>query len=402
MPEFLKVLRFQEALTLLQDRAPDQGIEDVRLEESHRRILAEDIYSPEDIPAFNRSTVDGYVVRAHDTFGSSESLPGMLRCIGAVEMGSKTGFSIGGGDCAWMPTGGMLPDGSDAVVMVEYTEKLGPETILLSRPVAPGENVMHQGEDVSRGELVFARGKILQAKDIGLLASLGITSVAVKKPYQIGIVSTGDEIIPLNMVPEPGQVRDVNSYSLEAAVASCGAAATRYPLVRDDKASLQQTMRIAWEENDIVLVSGGSSVGVADYSVEVMLSMPDAEMLFHGIAVKPGKPTIGVWAGQKLIVGLPGHPVSALMVFYILCAPVINPVQGRSLQAEMSVNVASQPGRDDFIPIRLIRNEGRWQAWPLLGKSGLMSVLAQADGFVHITYEKQGVYTGEMVDVDLF
>ncbi|MDD4775482.1 MAG: molybdopterin-binding protein [Syntrophomonas sp.] len=402
MPQFLKVVRFQEALSLLLDRAPAHMEELVSLEESHRRVLAQDIYSPEDMPAFNRSTVDGYVVRAEDTFGSSESLPGMVRCVGKVEMGLDPGFSITAGECAWMPTGGMLPEGSDAVVMVEYTEKLGTDTILVSRPVAPGENVMHKGEDVSRGALVFKQGERLAAKDIGLLASLGINAVGVAKPYKVGIMSTGDEIIPVDQCPALGQVRDVNSYSLAAAVQSCGAMANRYPLVKDDIGSLQQALRRAWEENDIVLVSGGSSVGVSDYSVEVMLSLPAAEMLFHGIAVKPGKPSIGVAAGRKLIIGLPGHPVSALMVFYLLCAPVINPVRLASVQAEMVVNVASQPGRDDFVPVRLVREGESWQAQPVLGKSGLMRILAQADGFVRIAYEQQGIYAGDRVDVAIF
>ena len=402
MPEFLKVLRYQDAMQLLRERAPGQDVEAADLAESNGRLLAEDLNSPEDMPSFNRSTVDGYVVRAEDTFGSSESLPGMVNCIGTVEMGEEPGFAIGSGECAWMPTGGMLPKGSDAVVMVEYTEKLGPDTILLSRPVAPGENVMHTGEDVTRDALIFQRGKMLQAKEIGLLASLGISQVPVLKPYRVAILSTGDEVIPVDHYPAVGQVRDVNSYSLAAAVESYGAIPRRYPLVRDDRQSLHDAVFKALAENDVVILSGGSSVGVADYSVDVMLSMPDAEMLFHGIAVKPGKPTIGVGAGGKLIIGLPGHPVSALMVFYILVAPVINPVAWHRLPARLTANIASQPGRDDFIPVKLQENEGVRQARPVLGKSGLMSILAQADGFVHIAYEKQGLEAGAIVDVTIF
>lgn len=402
MPEFLKVLRYQDAIQLLRERAPFQDVEVVDLAESNRRILASDLNSPEDIPSFNRSTVDGYVVRAEDTFGSSESLPGMVNCIGAVEMGEVPQFAIGSGECAWMPTGGMLPEGSNAVVMVEYTEKLGPDTILLSRPVAPGENVMHTGEDVNKGALIFRRGKMLQAKEIGLLASLGISKVPVLMPYRVGIISTGNEVIPVDHCPSVGQVRDVNSYSIAAAVESYEARSRRYPLVRDDRQSLHDALFKALHENDVVILSGGSSVGVADYSVEVMMSMPDAEILFHGIAVKPGKPTIGVAAGRKLIIGLPGHPVSALMVFYILCAPVINPVALHKVPAQLTANIASQPGRDDFIPVKLQESEGVREARPILGKSGLMSILAQADGFVHIAYEKQGLEAGTMVDVTIF
>ena len=317
-------------------------------------------------------------------------------------MGLAPSFEIGSGHCVWIPTGGMLPAGSNAVVMVEYTEKLGEDIILVSRPVAPGENVMHQGEDIGRGETVFCRGKILKAQEIGLLASLGIGRLPVLRPFHIGILSTGDEVIPLDQVPALGQVRDVNSYSLEAALKSYGTIPRRYPLVKDDFATLRQAVEEALGDNDILLMSGGSSVGVADYSIEVMLSFPDSELLFHGIAVKPGKPTIGVRVGEKLIIGLPGHPVSALMVFYILCAPLINPASARSTEAAITINVASQPGRDDFVPVQLIMDVGEQKAKPLLGKSGLMSILAQADGYIHIAYEKQGIKAGDTVKVNLF
>lgn len=402
MPEFLRVLRFQEAVQLLRSHFPTQGMESVSIAAGNNRILGRDIYSPEDMPAFNRSTVDGYVVRAEDTFGSSESLPGMLNCIGVVEMGQEPPFAVAKGECAWIPTGGMLPTGTNSVVMVEYTEKLGENTVLLSRPVAPGENVMQKGEDVNQGSLLFRQGKTIHAKEIGLLASLGIKDITALKYYRVGIISTGDEIISIDQKPLPGQVRDVNTYSIAAAVEACGALPNRYPLVKDDVEALIEAMSNALEENDVVILSGGSSVGVADYSIQVMLSMPDSEMLFHGIAVKPGKPTIGVRAGSKLIIGLPGHPVSALMVFYILCAPLINPVALQKVNACLNVNIASQPGRDDFVPVQLQEYAGGWQARPLLGKSGLMNILAQADGFIHIAYEKQGLRAGDIIEVNIF
>lgn len=402
MPEFLKVLTYQDARQMIIDHFPSREIEYIPLEMCRQRVLALDMTSPEDIPAFARSTVDGYAVRAEDTFGSSESLQGMMDCINEVRMGEEPLFEIGSSQCAWIPTGGMLPTGSNAAVMVEYTEKLGRDTILVSRPVAPGENVMQKGEDISQGKTIFRKGRILKAQEIGLLASLGIDRVPVFKPYNIGILSTGDEIITLEQVPAIGQVRDVNSYSLAAALESCGAIPRRYPLVDDNFVSLQKAVNTALKENDILIMSGGSSVGVADYSVEVMLSFPDSEMLFHGIAVKPGKPTIGVRVGEKLIIGLPGHPVSALMVFYILCAPVISSASVRQVDARMTLNVASQPGRDDFIPVKLLEDNEGWQAQPLLGKSGLMSIIAQADGYVHIAYQKQGIKVGETVMVNLF
>jgi len=402
MPEFLKVLTYQSARQLIEKNFPARKIEYLPLDMCNNKVLALDMTSPEDMPSFNRSTVDGYAVRAEDTFGSSESLPGMMDYISAVQMGLEPQFTIGNCQCAWIPTGGMLPSGSNAAVMVEYTERLGEDTILVSRPVAPGENVMQKGEDIGKGAIIFHSGKILKAQEIGLLASLGIDRVPVFKPYQIGILSTGDEIIPINQVPATGQIRDVNSYSIAAALESCGALPRRYPLVEDNITSLRKSVDTALKENDVLIMSGGSSVGTADYSVEVMLSFPDSEMLFHGIAVKPGKPTIGVRVGEKIIIGLPGHPVSALMVFHIMCAPIINPASVRHVDAKITVNVASQPGRDDFVPIQLTEDDEGRRAKPLLGKSGLMSIIAQADGYVHIPYEKQGIIAGEMIKVNLF
>src|SRR5665647_276604 len=223
VPEFLKVLTYQNARQLIIDNFPSREIEFLPLESCNHRVLALDMTSPEDMPSFNRSTVDGYAVRAEDTFGSSESLQGMMDCINEVRMGEEPLFEIRNGQCAWIPTGGMLPIGSNAAVMVEYTEKLGRDTILVSRPVAPGENVMLKGEDVSRGKTIFWSGRVLKAQEIGLLASLGIDQVPVFRPYHIGILSTGDEIISLDQTPATGQVRDVNSYSIVAALESCGA-----------------------------------------------------------------------------------------------------------------------------------------------------------------------------------
>jgi molybdopterin molybdotransferase len=402
MPEFLNVLTYAEAHDLLKRNFPLAACEDLRLEDCLGRILGSDIASPEDIPAFNRSTVDGYAVKAEDTFGSSENLPGMLEFAGAVEMGERADYVLGRGQCVWMPTGGMLPEGTDAVVMVEYSERLDDSTILISRPVAPGENVMHKGEDVQQGKKILSRGTILWSQQIGLLASLGITTVTALKSYRIAVLSTGNEIIPIEEKPQLGQVRDVNSYALAAALSSCGALVSRYPIISDDLESLRLGLDKALAENDLVIISGGSSVGIADYSVEVMMSFPGAQLLFHGIAVKPGKPTIGVKVGEKLIIGLPGHPVSALMVFHILCADLINPVIKRSIEAVSHVNIASQAGRDDFIPVQLTQTDIGWNAVPLLGKSGLMSILALADGYLHIAYEKQGIAAGDKIEVNLF
>ncbi|NMC27336.1 MAG: molybdopterin molybdotransferase MoeA [Syntrophomonadaceae bacterium] len=402
MPEFLQVLTYHQALQILEKNMPPRETEYLPLLGCNQRVLASDITSPEDMPAFDRSTVDGYAVRAADTFGSSESLPGMLSLTGEVLMGSKPILRVGRGQCAWIPTGGMLPEGSNAAIMVEYTEKLGLDTILTYRPVAPGENVMQKGEDVSQGEVVFRRGKVLKAQEIGLLASLGLVRLPVFEAYRIGVISTGDEVIPVDQIPLPGQVRDVNSFALAAALEASGAVVQLYPLIKDDYSCLRQALEKAWHENDLILMSGGSSVGVADFSLQAILSLPDAEVLFHGLAVKPGKPTIGARVGRKLIIGLPGHPVSALMIFYTMCAPLISSAAVNQVKARLTINLASQAGRDDFVPVQLLSAPGGPEAQPLLGKSGLMSILARADGYIHLPYEQQGIKGGEIVTVTRF
>lgn len=402
MGEFLKVLKYQEAENQVKKYFPLSQTEIVPLVESNHRIIAREVISPEDLPSFSRTTVDGYAVNAEDTFGSSESLPGFLDLTGEVEMGKEPTFSIRRGQCCWIPTGGMLPVGTNAAVMVEYTEKLGDNTVLVYRPVAPGENIMQKGEDVARGQHLFPAGKKIRSQDIGLLASLGITELEVFKPYKIGIISTGDEIVTIDQVPQAGQVRDVNSHSIAAAIHSCGGVPHRYPLVKDSFAALRGTVENALNENDAVLMSGGSSVGIADYTLKVLLSFPDSELLFHGIAVKPGKPTLAVRIGKQMVIGLPGHPVSALMVFYIVCAPVLRLNPSSGIDARLTINIASQAGRDDFVPVQILEDQGHQTAQPLLGKSGLMSILALADGYIHIPYEKQGIEAQEVVRVNLF
>lgn len=402
MAEFLKVLTFQNAREILRQHfaAPAAGI--IPLENCFERILAEDLTSPENIPAFTRSTVDGYAVNCEDSYGSSETLPGMLEYIGSVLMGEETQLAIAAGQCAWVPTGGMMPAGSNAMIMVEYTERLDDKTVLIFRPAGAWENVMQVGEDISAGEKIFQRGQKMRPQDIGLLASLGIKELSVYKPYRAGILSTGDEIIPFQNQPRLGQIRDVNTCAIGAALQSCAAIPCPYPLVKDDLPALKKAIAQGLEENDVLLVSGGSSVGIADYTLEAMLSFPDSELLFHGIAIKPGKPTLAVRAGSQLIIGLPGHPVSALMIFHIICAPLLRQYKARQEKGRLTVNIASQAGRDDFIPAKLRESETGLEVQPLLGKSGLMNILAQADGYIHIPYEKQGLQANEEVTVTLF
>lgn len=402
MAEFLKVVSFQEARQKIIEGFPRQGKERVYLTEAQRRVLASDVKSPEDLPAFHRTVVDGYAVLAEDTFGSSESLPAYLDYVGEVKMGQEAGLSLQKGQCCWIPTGGMLPAGSNAAVMVEYTEKLGEDTVLVYRPVGPWGNIMQKGEDIKKEEVIFSAGSFLRAQDIGLLASLGISKLLVFKPWRVGLISTGDEIVPIEETPSTGKVRDVNSHALAAAIRDCGAIPHNYPLVMDDFKVLKNAVELGLRENDLLIMSGGSSVGLMDVTLDVLLSFPGAEMLFHGIAVKPGKPTLAVKIGDKMVIGLPGHPVSALMMFHIICAPALSPYPPLSIDACLELNLSSQAGRDDFVPVELREEKGEKLALPLLGKSGLMNILSRASGFIHIPYEKQGLVKGENTRVYLF
>lgn len=402
MREFLNVVEYEKAIALLEEYRPQTNIEKINILNAYGRILAEDIYSPEEQPPFTRSTVDGYAVRAADTFGSSESIPAFLDIVGEVVMGEETLKEIGTSQCMWIPTGGMLPKGADGTVMVEYTEKLDDNLVLINRPISPGENIMLKGEDVKKDLLIYNEGKMLVAQDIGMLAALGISEVSVYSTLRVGIISTGDEIIPINQNPNLGQIRDVNSYALASAIHSCRLNPTVYPIIKDDFASLKKAVKIGLEENDILLLSGGSSVGIADVTLDVLLDFNNAKLLFHGLAVKPGKPTMAVNIENKIVIGLPGHPVSALMMFNIICRPILTRETYPVTWATLDANIASQAGRDDFVPVKIDFQEGQKIATPLLGKSGLMSILAQADGFIKISHEKQGLLKGSQVEIFLF
>jgi len=377
--------------------------EKVDLRQALGRVLARDCFAPEDVPGFDRSTMDGFAVRARDTFGASEGLPAYLEVTGDVLMGEAPSREIGAAEAFRVPTGGMLPAGADAVVMLEYTEPLDDRTIGVVRPVAPGENVIRRGDDLRRDEQLFEAGHRLRPQDVGLLAAAGIGEVEVYRRLRVGIITTGDEIVPVKAKPGPGQVRDVNSYTAQGQVVECGGEPVLFGVVPDEFESLAAVLRRALAETDLVVISGGSSVGARDITARVIDSLGEPGVLFHGLAVRPGKPTIGAVVGGKLVFGLPGHPVSAMVVFRLLVAPLLDPRAGRSaIRARIRRSLRSQVGKEDYVRVRLVWENGELYAEPVLGKSGLITTMARADGLARIPLDREGVAEGEPVEVILF
>ena len=408
---FFKVVTPQEALrTLLQ--APPVGTERIPTIRARTRVLAEDLYSSVDLPHFHRAAMDGYAVRAKDTFGASQSLPAYLKLTGVVEMGKEATRPLEAGEAVRISTGGMMPPESDAVVMVEHTDETDAGLVEIHRGVSPWKNVIQIGDDIKRGELVFRRGRRLRAHDLGALTGVGIFSLLVYMRPRIGLISTGDEIVDADTDPKPGQVRNINQHSLAGLIEESGAELRDWGVVRDDKDQLIRAIGEALEWSDLVLLSGGSSMGAKDIALEAILSFPDSEFIFHGISVSPGKPTIFAKACGKPIVGLPGYPVSALVIFDLFAAPVIRKIGGeemtgmnrfaKTLRATLKTNIASQVGREDYVRVTLERDSERWLATPLPTKSGAIFTLVKADGMVRIDLNQDGLEQGEEVEVILF
>jgi molybdopterin molybdotransferase len=423
MPEFLTLLPPDEARSLLLSHLspPTPDSEPISVANALDRILTEDIRAPHPLPEFERTTVDGYAVRAQDTFGASDSLPAYLTLIGEVPMGDSPAFEIGAGQCALIHTGGMLPAGADAVVMLEYTQKtsdvsqnfgsLANIEIEIFRAVAAGENVIHIGEDVKQGGLILPKGTRLRPAEIGGLMALGITSVHVARKVQIGLISTGDEVIDPGQTPRPGQVRDINSYTLSALIEKSGGVAKRYGILRDQFQALKEAAAKALSECEAVIITAGSSASTRDMTAEVIRSLGEPGVLVHGINTRPGKPTILGVCGGKAVIGLPGNPVSALVNGYLFVVPVIEKLLGMlpkpraTVQAELMVNLPSQAGREDWIPVKLIENRKskivNYNADPIFGKSNLIFTLASADGLLRIHPDATGLSAGEVVEVIL-
>ena len=368
------------------------------------RVLAKNIYAEEYVPGFDRSSVDGYAVIASDTFGCSDSMGAILKLKGIVNMGRDADFELFPGECAYVPTGGAVPDGADAVVMLEYTESYGGGEIGILKPAAPGGNMVYRGDDVFPGKLVLKMGRTLRSEDIGALAALGISEVTVVKKPLVGIISTGDELVDITQVPRAGQVRDVNSSMLAAAVQDFGAEARIYGIVRDGYQRLKAALIEALDECDMVLISGGSSVGQMDSTCAVIEEM--GELLLHGIAMKPGKPTIVGDVEGKPVFGLPGHPVAAHFVSEIFVRPLLEQLLGCeekivSVKAKLTESVSANHGRAQYSGVRLEKRDGVLYAKPVRTKSGLISSLAGCDGYFCIERDSEGCAKDDEITVYL-
>lgn len=411
MKAFFKVVTPEEAKRIILEVNP-VGTEKIETIRARGRVLAEDIYSQVDLPHFHRAAMDGYAVQARDTFGASASLPAYLKVAGTVEMGKEAARPLAKGEAMRISTGGMLPPEGDAVVMVEYTDEVGEGTVEIHRGVSPWQNVILIGDDIKKGELVFRRGRRLRAHDLGALTGVGISALSVFKKPRVSLISTGDEIVDADTEPLPGQVRNINQHSLAGLIEECGSELNDLGVIRDDREALGMALIKALDLADLVLLSGGSSVGARDIALDAILSLPEARILFHGISISPGKPTIFAKAAGKPLLGLPGYPVSALVIFDLFAAPLIRTLGGedsttacqfqKTARAILKTNVASQIGREDYVRVILEEVDGQPYATPLPSKSGAIFTLVKADGMIRIDLNQEGIEQGEEVEVILF
>jgi molybdopterin molybdotransferase len=410
MPELFNVLPPRAALRTLFEHLPDTvRTESVALHAALDRVIAGSPIAPGPLPGFPRSTVDGYAVRAADTFGASESLPAYLNVIGESPMGAAPAFEVGKGQAAIIHTGGMLPIGADGVVMIERTQPAREDEIEVLRSIAVGENVIQIGEDVKTGESLLPAGHRLRPQDLGGLAAAGITRVRVAQQPRVAILATGDEVVPPDAEPAPGQVRDVNTVTVAGIVLRAGGVPVPCGIVRDDFDALYQAARRALDAADALVISAGSSVSVRDMTADVINRLGRPGVLVHGVSLKPGKPTILAVCDGQPVFGLPGNPVSAMVVADLFLTPTLwkmqglaHPIAHRSIRARLARNVASTPGREDYVQVRLVEREGDVWAEPIFGKSNLIYTLVKADGLLVVPLDANGVQAGEWVEVRMF
>jgi molybdopterin molybdotransferase len=403
--EFFTARTVADALS--EFRPPHRSrIETLQLDAAWGRVPAAAITAPDALPGFDRSSVDGYAVRASDTFGASEAIPAYLRVTGAVRMGADADTEVTSDTAVAVPTGGMLPPGADAVVMVEHTQEAMPGTIEVVRPVAPREGVVRRDEDAAPGAPLVPAGRPLRAQDLAILAAAGVTEVDVHAAPRVTIIPTGDEIRPPSATElPPGHVRDALSVSIGALAREAGGDPRPAAIVSDEPGALQDALELAVRDSDVVVICAGSSVGARDQTAAAVAALDHAEIWCHGLAIKPGKPTLLALSDEIPVVGLPGNPRSALVVFRLIGMPVVRRVGGWTVEhhpalvrARLSRDLPSAAGRLDVVQVRLREGE----AEPLFGSSALLSVLTAADGYIVVAQDATGLAGGAEVEVFLY
>ena len=406
--DFFNVMSVDEVKKILSNNFKNMKIETeiVNILECEGRVLSKDIVSKFNVPEFNRSTVDGYAIKSKESHGCSECMPTFLDIVGEVSMGESASGDIKSGECMYVPTGGMIPNSSDAVIMIEHAEKLDEFTIAIHKPTSTGENVVYKGDDIKKDQIVIKKGKKLNSQDIGVLAALGVNEIEVYRTIKFTVISTGDEIIDLDEDLEFGKIRDINGYAICSLIKKLGGVVVKKSIVKDDYNLLREEVQFGIDNSDIVLLSGGSSVGTRDFTHDVINSFNGQGVLVHGVALKPGKPTIIGECENKVVIGLPGHPVSAIIVFKIFIEYLVNEILEINenkylIDAIINQNLHSSPGKKTYQMVSLEEIDNKYYATPIFGKSSMITLLSKACGYVIINENCEGLYKKEKVKVHL-
>jgi len=404
---FLKVTDIEEIEELILKKIPSfQGKKETcKLEDSLGRVLYEDIVADVNVPEFNRSTVDGYAIKSKESLGASQGIPAFFTIKGEVLMGEETTKKIESGEAIYVPTGAMIPQGADSMIMIEYCEILE-DTLLVHKPVSIYENIMLLGEDLKSGEVILKKGAVITPENVGVLASLGIYELSVFKKFKFSIISTGDEIIGEDEEYKKGKIRDINSYTLSLAIQKFGIVVEK-KIVKDNFKNLLEEVKKSVENSDIVLISGGSSAGNYDYTSKVISELDGGEVFVHGISIKPGKPTIIGKSNDKLIFGLPGHPISSIVVFNIIVKKFIESLYFCKNDVDyyygiLAQNLHSTPGRTTYQMISKTIENDEIIINPIFGKSGMTTLMTKSNGYIILENNIEGLNKGSRVKVYKF